>query len=172
MSVAAAVPVATALEMISHVSAENKVTTLAATEPQTSTSQPVRTPASQPTATAPPVPTQPAKGAVRKPAATAVPKPTATAVPTTRTYTGTVAYNQHGGVQATITVTGKKITDVSIAAPMDDPRSAGINQQADPILVSETLTAQSANINIVSGATDTSQSYMQSLQSALDQAKL
>jgi uncharacterized protein with FMN-binding domain len=46
-----------------------------------------------------------------------------------------------------------------------------INQQAVPMLVSETTSAQSAQIDMVSGATYTSQGYAQSLQSALDQAR-
>jgi uncharacterized protein with FMN-binding domain len=75
-------------------------------------------------------------------------------------------------VQATITVTGKKITNVSITAPEDNPRSAGINQQAVPLLQSETLQAQSANVNLVSGATFTSDAYIQSLQGALQTAGL
>ena len=52
----------------------------------------------------------------------------------------------------------------------DDPRSADINSQAGPILLQQTMQAQSANIDGVSGATYTSEGYLQSLQSALDQA--
>jgi uncharacterized protein with FMN-binding domain len=75
-----------------------------------------------------------------------------------------------GGVQATITVAGNRITNVSISAPQDNPRSASINQQAVPLLQQETLQAQSAQINLISGATLTSQAYAQSLQAALTQA--
>ena len=49
-------------------------------------------------------------------------------------------------------------------------RSGEISAYAEPILASEALTAQSANIDIVSGATYTSEAYTRSLQSALDQA--
>jgi len=63
-------------------------------------------------------------------------------------------------------VTGNKITNVIIAAPRDNPRSAYINSYAVPILVSETLQARSANIDAVSGATYTSESYISSLQAA------
>jgi uncharacterized protein with FMN-binding domain len=83
-----------------------------------------------------------------------------------------VIYDREGAVQAVITVTDKKITSVSISAPQNDPRSASINAQAIPLLVQETLQAQSANINTVSGATDTSAAYVQSLQAALSQARL
>jgi uncharacterized protein with FMN-binding domain len=75
-------------------------------------------------------------------------------------------------VQVQITVAGGKITNVSVPEyPQNDPRDQQINSQAIPMLVSETTDAQSANINMISGATYTSQGYIQSLQSALDQAK-
>ena len=55
--------------------------------------------------------------------------------------------------------------------PSDATRSQMIAQYAAPILRSEALTAQSAQINLVSGATYTSEGYAQSLQAALDQAR-
>jgi uncharacterized protein with FMN-binding domain len=163
MSAAAAVPVVTTAELVTHVSSSKQVPTLAQLQP-IATSRPLKN--ALPAATATPV----RRSAVPK--STSAPRPTATSVPTTRTYTGAVVYDQYGAVQATITVTGRKITAVSISAPMDDPRSAGINQQAVPLLQSETLTAQSAAIDGVSGATETTQAYVQSLQSALDRARL
>ena len=54
--------------------------------------------------------------------------------------------------------------------PQERRRSAYINSQAVPILQSEAIQAQSANVNIVSGATLTSEGFQQSLQSALTQA--
>ena len=56
--------------------------------------------------------------------------------------------------------------------PDGNGRDREINDYALPILVQETLSAQSANIDMVSGATVTSDGYLQSLQSALDQAGL
>lgn len=112
-------------------------------------------------------PNQPAPPS--KPAPTAVPQPTAS---TTHTISGPVIDDQFGQVQATITVAGAKITNVSITAPQDNPRSAFINQQAVPMLQQETLQAQSANINLISGATVTSEAYLQSLQGALQSAGL
>ena len=91
---------------------------------------------------------------------------------TTRTIAGPVVDDRYGQVQATITVTGNKITNVSITAPENDPKSAGINQQAVPLLRAETLQAQSANVNAISGATITSDAYTQSLQGALQTAGL
>ena len=87
------------------------------------------------------------------------------------TYRGTDATNRYGDVQVSVTISGGKITAVnfdSLAA--NDPHSEQINSYASPKLVSQTLSAQSANISGVSGATYTSSSYMRSLQSALDQA--
>lgn len=85
--------------------------------------------------------------------------------------TGAVAQTQWGPVQVQLSVSGGKVTDVQVLAyPSGNPRDAEINSYALPILVKETLSAQSANIDMVSGATVTSQGYLASLQSALDQA--
>lgn len=68
-----------------------------------------------------------------------------------------------------MTVSGTKITNVTIAA-LDDggnPRSQFIDQQSIPLLEQEAMSAQSANIQGVSGATYTSAGFQQSLQSAL-----
>lgn len=89
----------------------------------------------------------------------------------TQVYRGPVINDPFGGVQATITVSGNRITDVTISAPQGDPHSAAINQQAVPLLRRETLQAQSAQVNTVSGATLTSSSYAQSLQAAVSQAQ-
>ena len=77
---------------------------------------------------------------------------------------------QWGPVQVTITVTGKRLTDVQATAPTERERSAFINQQALPLLRQEALQAQSATINEISGATLTSDAYAASLQAALQQA--
>jgi uncharacterized protein with FMN-binding domain len=91
----------------------------------------------------------------------------------TKTYTGTTASTRWGDVQVVITVTDGKITDVQVPVyPNDNPRDQEINAYALPTLRQETLTAQSADINAVSGATVTSNGYLQSLQAALDAAHL
>ena len=59
----------------------------------------------------------------------------------------------------------------ALQMPYDHSRSQFISQQAGPLLQQEALQAQSAQIDIVSGATYTSESYAQSLQSALDRAR-
>jgi uncharacterized protein with FMN-binding domain len=89
----------------------------------------------------------------------------------TRTVTGAVANTQHGPMQVQLVLTGKRITKVNVLQRTDDGQESNqIDSFAIPKLTSETLTAQSARIDAVSGATYTSQGYIQSLQSALDQA--
>ena len=87
------------------------------------------------------------------------------------TYTGPVAQTRWGPVQVKISVQGGKLTKVAILQqPSGNSRDAAINDYALPILINESLTAQSANIDMVSGATVTSGGYVKSLQAALDQA--
>jgi uncharacterized protein with FMN-binding domain len=90
-----------------------------------------------------------------------------------RSVTGQVVQTRYGPVQVGVTVTGHRITDVT---PLQLPQGSGHDQQIDqeavPQLRSEALAAQSAHIDIISGATYTSDGYAQSLQSALDQAGL
>jgi uncharacterized protein with FMN-binding domain len=87
-------------------------------------------------------------------------------------FTGDPVQDNFGSVQTTITVSRGKITNVSISAPMDSQVSQMINSQAVPMLQSQVLSAQSANINGVSGATETAYAAQQSLQSALRKAGL
>jgi uncharacterized protein with FMN-binding domain len=92
---------------------------------------------------------------------------------TASTVTGSVAQTQWGPVQIRLTVTGSKITRVSVLQyPNGNSRDVEIAQYALPVLIRETLQSQSASIDMVSGATYTSTGYVQSLQSALDQANL
>jgi uncharacterized protein with FMN-binding domain len=98
--------------------------------------------------------------------------PTPTPSSTSSTVTGDVASTQWGPVQVQLTLQGGKITDVSVLQyPNGNHRDAEINDYALPILIDETKQAQSAQIDMVSGATVTSDGYIRSLQSALDQAK-
>ena len=87
-------------------------------------------------------------------------------------FTGAVSSNKWGDVQVRISVAGGKITGVAaLKTPDHRPKSVRINDRAVPLLKAEVLTAQSASINNVSGATYTSDSYKVSLQSAIDQAR-
>ena len=89
----------------------------------------------------------------------------------TATYTGTAIQTRYGAVQVQVTISSGKITGVTtLQAPSGDPHSSSISAAAAGVLSSEALAAQSAKIDTVSGATFTSQGYLASLQSALDQA--
>lgn len=91
----------------------------------------------------------------------------------TKTYAGATASTRWGDIQVTITVTNGKITDVQVPVyPTGNRRDQEINAYALPILTQQTLTAQNADIDTVSGATVTSDGYLRSLQSALDAAHL
>ena len=89
------------------------------------------------------------------------------------TVTGDTVPTQWGPVQVAITVKGHRITDVAVPVyPTGNSNDAQINGFALPQLIQETLHQQSAQIDMVSGATFTSTGYIHSLQSALDRAGL
>jgi uncharacterized protein with FMN-binding domain len=91
---------------------------------------------------------------------------------TTRSATGQEVQYRYGDLKLEVTEKGSQITNIQILADdATDPRSAEINSQALPLLQQEAMSAQSANIDGVSGATFTSQAYADALQSALDQLK-
>ncbi|MFF9088782.1 FMN-binding protein [Streptomyces sp. NPDC014991] len=101
--------------------------------------------------------------------------PGATRAPATgtRTVTGDTVQTRWGPVQVRVTLGSGRLTDVTaVSCPRDNPRDREINGYALPQLRREALTAQSAQIDTVSGATYTSDGYRQSLQSALDSAGL
>jgi uncharacterized protein with FMN-binding domain len=87
---------------------------------------------------------------------------------TTGTYTGPVVETRYGPVQVAVAEEGTKIVDVkALQLPTEHARSQEISEQVAPMLRSETLQAQSAEINVVSGATFTSEGFASSLQAAL-----
>lgn len=89
----------------------------------------------------------------------------------TRTVTGDAVDTRYGPVQVQVTLSGHTITNVVVVQyPANDSRDQQINSYAIPLLTQATLTANSANVDMVSGATYTSDGYQQSLQSALDKA--
>jgi len=106
------------------------------------------------------------------PSAGATPSAAASANSATgsETLTGSAVQSRYGNTQVQVTITNGQITGVTALQLPTGGRSGQISQYVQPILSSEALTAQSANIDIVSGATYTSEAYAQSLQSALDQA--
>lgn len=89
------------------------------------------------------------------------------------TFDGTTTQTQFGPVQVEIVVSAGKITDVKALQLTDQGgRSVEISNYAAPILRTEALSAQSASIQSVSGATYTSDGYISSLQAAIDKAGL
>jgi len=87
-------------------------------------------------------------------------------------YTGNAADAFYGNIQVQVTISGGKITDVQfLQYPSDRSTSVMINSQAMPYLKQEAIQAQSANVDIISGATDSSQAFQESMQSALAQAQ-
>lgn len=85
-------------------------------------------------------------------------------------FVGKPVTHPYGTVQVAVTITGGRITSTAVSAPTAG-NSGPINAGAVPKLKRETLDAQSAEIDAVSGATYTSQSYVKSLQAALDSAR-
>jgi uncharacterized protein with FMN-binding domain len=91
----------------------------------------------------------------------------------TQTVTGDEAQTRYGPVQVQITITDGRLTEVEpVEYPQDTPRDKQINAFAIPRLDREALAAGDAQIDMVSGATYTSEGYITSLQSALDKAGL
>jgi uncharacterized protein with FMN-binding domain len=87
-------------------------------------------------------------------------------------YTGSTADAFYGNIQVKAIIQNGQISDVQfLQYPNDRRNSIEINTQAMPILTQEAIQAQNANVDIVSGATDSSQAFIQSLASALTQAK-
>ncbi len=86
-------------------------------------------------------------------------------------FTGNTVYTRYGAVQLEITVSKSTITDVTM---LQEPNTNSYDLQIDhyvvPILIRESISAQSAHIQMISGATYTSTGYVQSLQSAIDKA--
>jgi uncharacterized protein with FMN-binding domain len=132
---------------------------VAVVEPTTGTGQ---------RATPTPTPTT-APGAT--PAPTATPK-SASGGSAAKTVDGPVVSTRYGDIQVEVVVASGKVTDVVALQLPTGRRSGQISSYAEPILHQEALSAQSASINLVSGATYTSDAYTQSLQSALNQAGL
>jgi uncharacterized protein with FMN-binding domain len=90
-----------------------------------------------------------------------------------RTFTGSLATDEYGQLQVKLSVKNGRITKVGFTTFVaNDGHSVQIDQSAAPVLIRETIAAQSAHIQGVSGATYTSNAYQQSLQAAIDKAGL
>lgn len=128
------------------------------------TTQPVST------TTAPPAATTPGHTTGTTTTTTVRPTTTTTAAPTgVRTVTGPLVNYYYGELSVKVTAKGQRITSVTIGSISDggNPRSVQIDQYAIPILEPETISAQSYNIQSVSGASYTSAGFAMSLQYAL-----
>lgn len=106
---------------------------------------------------------------------TPVPQPIPAPAPTGRykdgTYTGAVVDAYYGNIQVAAVVFGGALTSIKVLQyPNDRGTSIEINKQALPVLIQEAISAQSANINGISGASETSPSFIESLTSALAKA--
>ena len=97
----------------------------------------------------------------------------ATAGGGTHIVTGAIEQFGYGELAVRVTVTGSRITNVTVPALQTaEPFSRQLSEQAIPLLKSQVLAADSASINGVSGATFTSEAYATSLQAALDKLHL
>ena len=147
---------------------------------QTSTGAVTIAQATPATVTSQPPQTAPVSETKPKPTPTQTPAPTPTPAPAPKpkgqyvdgTYTGSVADAYYGNVQVQAVIMGGKLANVSfLQYPNDRSTSVYINSQAMPMLKQEAISAQSANVSGVSGASETSMAFEQSLGSALSQAK-
>ena len=138
--------------------------------PATSSSSPASAQSSSSRRPAPSVPTASAPTPV--PQATPAPAQKSGSPYRDGTYTGSSADAFYGNIQVQATISNGKLTNIKFPQwPNDRFRSVRINQQALPWLTQEAIQAQSANVDAISGATDTSVAFVNSLQSALNQAK-
>jgi uncharacterized protein with FMN-binding domain len=114
----------------------------------------------------------PAPAPVASPAPVPAPAPAPTGQYKDGKYTGSVADAYYGNLQVQAVITGGKLANVIfLDYPQDRSYSVDVNTQAMPLLTQEALVAQSANVNVVSGATQSSMAFVQSLGAALAQAK-
>lgn len=115
------------------------------------------------------LPTEPVSPSDTSPAGVSSPAPVGTY--RDGSYTGEVADAFYGNIQVQAIVTGGKISDVRfLQYPNDRPESIQVSSQSIPLLKQEAIQSQNAQVDIVTGATQTSQAFIQSLGSALEKA--
>lgn len=86
------------------------------------------------------------------------------------TYTSVASPNAYGNIQLQVTVKDGKITTITTVQAPNHGRSQSVNAQALPELTNRAISAQSADIQFVSGATETSTAFVNSLQDAINQS--
>ncbi|MEB0002010.1 FMN-binding protein [Cryobacterium sp. RTC2.1] len=142
-----------------------------ATIPAPSAGPATPTPAASAPAVSGPATTSAGSKATAPTAAAPAPAAPAPAARPTGTFTGSSVRTSYGPVQVSVTIANGTITEVTaLQLTNDGGRSVAISAQAAPILRSEVLSAQSAKVSNVSGATYTTRGYLTSLQAALDTA--
>ena len=120
-----------------------------------------------------PTPKVAATAAPAAPSGSPSPSSSSSSSSSTKTVTSDAVATQYGDVQLKVTVAGGKITKIAaIQLPSNDPKSVAIAGYAEPLLRQSALAKQSANVDVVSGATYTSEGYRAALQSALDKTGL
>lgn len=125
-------------------------------------------PATTTPTTSPPATAAPGSGGSSSTSAPGTTAPASSSA--TRTATGQDVQYRYGDIQLKVTEKGTRITNITVVSNNGiDPRSQMINQEAVPMLQSQAMQLQSANIDGVSGATFTSMAYADALQSALQQ---
>ena len=141
------------------------------TQNQTASAQTTTT-ENTPVATATPVNHTPTPASTPPPAPTATPVPVQTGQYKNGTYTGSVASTDYGEIQVSATISGGQLADITfLAYSANQGRSIQIKDYSIPLLKTEAITAQSANVDIVSGATQTTQAFQESLGAALTKAQ-
>jgi uncharacterized protein with FMN-binding domain len=107
-----------------------------------------------------------------RPAATAAPAPRARPRPGEKSASGPVITTPFSVIQVRATLTRGRLTGVeTVGLSGDGPHTEALNARAEPILRAEALKAGSADIDVVTGATYTSESWRDSLQAAIDAAR-
>jgi uncharacterized protein with FMN-binding domain len=142
------------LRLLGSGAAPGGVSALASPSPSGTAASPQPSPSAAPTSSSAPAPS---------------PAPAAPAAP--RTIDGDPEQTPYGAIQVAVTFSGTTITSTrELQSPNEGGRSGEINSYAAPSLKKEVISAQSARIDTVSGATYTSQGYAQSVQSAIDKS--
>ncbi len=110
---------------------------------------------------------------IKRRSTTTTTRPVATTVPQRRSYLGLRAVTEHGPIRVRVTIDGKRIVDVvAVEYPTSHTKSRELNASALPKLRQQVLTRQSGDVDAISGATELSEGYRQSVTSALDAAGL
>ena len=111
-------------------------------------------------------------GPVKTPRALSTPAPDRSSGEGTRSYDGPAMTTPFSAIQVRALFTGRRLTGIeTLLLSGDGPHTEALNARAEPILRESALEAGSADVDVVSGATSTSEIWLKSLQGAIDQAR-